>query len=440
MKPTGLMLATGVLVVLGGTVWYFNKHPKVETPATPPSPKVLSVPEDQIEAIRLAKTGSDPIVLKKLADKWVIAEPKQMPADQDAVKSLTGSLSSLGSDRLIDDHPASLTDFGLSTPGEEVDITKKGGAVDKLLIGSDTPSGSDTYVKLESKPAVYTVASSTKSSFDKAVNDLRDKRLMPFDSDKVTAVTVTSKGPAFSFGKNAQGEWQIVKPSPMRADASQADDLVRKLKDAKMDTAATDDAKKMDADFASGTNVGTATVTDNSGPYTITIHQAKDKTYYAKSSVVEGVYKLAGDLGDGLKDKDVDSFRNKKLFDFGFNDPSKLDLNGAVYQKSGDKWNGPSGLVDAGSVQSVIDKLRDLSATKFADKMAGSQVLAVAVTSGDKNKFEKLIINKAGDSFDAQRDGEPSVYVIESKSLEDLQKAISGIKPYVAPKTDTKKK
>jgi hypothetical protein len=96
--------------------------------------------------------------------------------------------------------------------------------------------------------------------------------------------------------------------------------------------------------------------------------------------------------------------------------------------------------VDAGSVQSVIDKLRDLSATKFADKMAGSQVLAVAVTSGDKNKFEKLIINKAGDSFDAQRDGEPSVYVIESKSLEDLQKAISGIKPYVAPKTDTKKK
>ena len=141
MKPTGLMLATGVLVVLGGTVWYFNKHPKVETPATPPSPKVLSVPEDQIEAIRLAKTGSDPIVLKKLADKWVIAEPKQMPADQDAVKSLTGSLSSLSSDRLIDDHPASLTDFGLSTPGEEVDITKKGGAVDKLLIGSDTPSG-----------------------------------------------------------------------------------------------------------------------------------------------------------------------------------------------------------------------------------------------------------------------------------------------------------
>jgi hypothetical protein len=434
MRPTGLMAATGVLVVLGGTVWYFNKHPKVDAPTTPPAPKVISMPEDQIEGLRIAKPGSDPIVLKKIADKWVIAEPKQMAADQDAVKTITSSLSSLSSDRLIDDHPASLNDFGLTTPTEEVDITKKGGTLEKLLLGSDTPSGSDTYAKLESKPAVYTVVSSTKSSFDKTLNDLRDKRLMPFNSDKVTAVTVTSKGPSFSFGKNAQGEWQIVKPSPMRSDPTQVDDLLRKLKDAKLDTEATP------ADFAGATNVGTATVTDNSGPYAITIHQAKDKTYYARSSAVDGIYKLAGDLGDGLKDKDVDSFRNKKLFDFGFNDPSKVDLNGVVYQKSGDKWNGPSGQVDSGSIQSVIDKLRDLSATKFADRMAGAQALALAVTSGDKNKFEKVVINKAGDAYDAQRDGEPSVYVLDSKAFDDLQKAISGIKPYQAPKTDTKKK
>jgi hypothetical protein len=72
--------------------------------------------------------------------------------------------------------------------------------------------------------------------------------------------------------------------------------------------------------------------------------------------------------------------------------------------------------------------------------MAGVQALALAVTSGDKNKFEQVVINKAGDAYDAQRDGEPSVYVLDSKTFDDLQKAISGIKPYQAPKTDTKKK
>ena len=116
LKPTGLLTATALLVVLGGTVWYFNKHPKApDTPATT-TPKILAIPEDQITDIRIAKTGQDPIDLKNPAGKWVIAEPKQMPADQDTVKSITGSLVTFNADRLIDDKPADLNSFGLATP------------------------------------------------------------------------------------------------------------------------------------------------------------------------------------------------------------------------------------------------------------------------------------------------------------------------------------
>ena len=49
---------------------------------------------------------------------------------------------------------------------------------------------------------------------------------------------------------------------------------------------------------------------------------------------------------------------------------------------------------------------------------------------------EKVTINKDGDDYDAQRDGDPPVYVLDAKTMDDLQKAISGIKPYQAPKTD----
>ena len=52
---------------------------------------------------------------------------------------------------------------------------------------------------------------------------------------------------------------------------------------------------------------------------------------------MEGVYKIASDVGDGL-DKSLDDFRNKKLFDFGFSDPSKVEIKTASYTKSGDKW------------------------------------------------------------------------------------------------------
>jgi hypothetical protein len=107
---------------------------------------------------------------------------------------------------------------------------------------------------------------------------------------------------------------------------------------------------------------------------------------------------------------------------------SKVDINGISYQKSSDKWMSGSTQYDAGTLQTVIDKLRDLSASKFSEKMSGMQTLTVGVTSGDKNRSEKATIDKDGTAYNAQRDGEPAVYVIDAKDVDDLQKAISGIK------------
>src|SRR5579863_411213 len=433
MKPGGLLTAVAVLVVLGGLVWWSNKHPSAGTASkTPPAPKLIAVDAKQIEGIKLAKSGSDPIELTKLADSWEIAKPSPMPADQDAVSMLTGSLATLNADRLIDDHPSSLNEFGLTSPAVEIDVTVKGGKTTKLLIGSDTPAGTGTYAKLESDPKVYTIPTYTKAGFDKTVNDLRDKRLLTFNQDKLTAVAITGKGGAtFEFGKNAQGDWQITKPKPMRADSLQVDDLIRKLKDAKMDlTSADSDAKAAAAQYASGQRVGTASVTDNTGTQNVEIHKgtdAKTPGYYAKSSAVTGFYKIAGDLGDSLG-RSVEDYRNKKVFDFGFNEVTKLDINGISYQKSTDKWMSGSTQYDAGTLQTVIDKLRDLSASKFSDKMAGMQTLAISVTSGDNHRSEKATIDKDAGSYNAQRDGEPAVYAIDAKDVDDLQKAISGIK------------
>ena len=112
----------------------------------------------------------------------------------------------------------------------------------------------------------------------------------------------------------------------MRADGSQVEDLIRKLKDAKMDASVSaEDAKKAATAFASGTKVAIATVADSSGTQQLEVRKVqhdKDKDYYAKSSAVEGVYKVTAELGDGL-DKKLDDFRNKKLFDFGFTDPEQ---------------------------------------------------------------------------------------------------------------------
>ncbi len=441
MKNKGLMVAIAVLAVLGGLMYWSDKkkaeeekHPTVAADAPP---KILTIPEDQIQGIRVEKRGGDIVAMSKASGKWELTDPKPLPADQDAANGVVQNLSSLSSDRLIEEKAGKLDAYGLTSPAEKVIVTQKNGKVDALLIGDDSPTGSGVYAKLANDPRVFTIATFVKTGLDKSAKDLRDKRLLHFNTDKLTRVEVTAKGAPFEFGKNGQNEWQVVKPSAMRADGQQVDELVRKLKEAKMDpNVSEEDTVKAQKAFAAGTKVGTVTTADSSGTETLEIRKDKDKTYYAKSSAVDGIYKMPADFGDGI-DKAVDDFRNKKLFDFGFTDPTQVAVGAQVFQKSGEKWMSGGGQMDSASVQNVIDKLRDLAATGFAAKAAGEQFVALSATAN--NKAERVSVTKQGSDYFATREGEPAVYQLDAKAVDDIQKAAGAVKPFAAPKATPKK-
>jgi hypothetical protein len=444
VKPNGLLVAVVILAAIGGGVYWSNKHKadQAKKPAATATeaPKILTIPEDQFKEIRITRNGVEPTVISKVGDTWQITAPKPLPADQDAIAAMVTTLSALTADRVVEDKPGNLAPFGLAPAKEQIVVTKKNGNTATLDLGDDSPVGAGTFAKLAGDSRVYIIPAYTKAAFDKTGNDLRDKRLLTFNADKLTSLQLQAKGHSVEFGRNAQSDWAIVKPKPLRADGSQVDDLLRKLKDAKMDASIpAEDAKKAQAAYASGTKVASIAVTDSSGTQTMEVRKDKDKNYYAKSSAVEGVYKIPGDLGDAL-DKSVDDFRNKKLFDFGFNDPTRVQTASATYQKAGEKWFSGSGEIDAISVQGLIDKLRDLSATKFAEKGGGVPVFQAAVTASDSRntpRTEKVTVTKLADAYYAAREGEPGIYEVDSKTVEDLQKAASSVKP--AAKAPNKK-
>jgi len=95
--------------------------------------------------------------------------------------------------------------------------------------------------------------------------------------------------------------------------------------------------------------------------------------------------------------------------------------------------------MDNASVQNLIDKLRDLSAAKFADKGGGDQVFTATVTSNSGKRVETATITKQGDQYFAKRENEPSIYALDSKAVDDLKAAAAGVKEQ-APSAPAKKK
>jgi hypothetical protein len=441
MKPRRLLVAALLLVLLFAFWKFYKPAPKEDsTKASETSPKILALAEADIVKISLKKKDSDEVVIaKNAAGKWEITAPKALSADQEAVSGVLSTLASLNGDRVIEDKASDLAQYGLSAPAFEVNIVAKSGRTTKLLIGDDIPTGGGAYVRVDGDPRVLTLTSSNKTSIQKTPDDLRDKRLLTVDSDKISRVelNVQTRGKAQSieFGRN-KDEWQILKPKPMRADNLLVGELVRKAQDAKMDTTVSaDDAKKAASAFASGTPVATVKLTDASRTQELQVRKSKDD-YYAKSTAVEGVYKVANDLGTGL-DKSLDDFRNKKLFDFGFSEPSKIEMHDKLvaysFTKSGEDWSSSGKKMDPTSVQSFIDKLRDLSASSFVDTGFTTPTIDVTVTSNDGKRVEKVLISNNGGKYVAKRDNEPSLYELDSKTVADLATAANDVKPPAPP-------
>ncbi len=355
------------------------------------------------------------------------------------VSSMLSTLSSLSSERLIEEKAGNLADYGLAQPALEVEVTEKDNKTQKVLIGDNTPTGNAVYVALAGDPRVFTLASYNKTSLDKSAKDLRDKRLLVFEQDKLSRVELTAKKQVIEFGRN-KDQWQIVKPKPLRADDSKVQELIRKLGDAKMDLSATDDdQKKAAAAFNSGTSVAIAKLTDASGTEELQVRKNKDD-YYAKSTAVEDVYKVGNDLGTAL-DKAVDDFRNKKLFDLGFTDPEKIEFHdGAkVYflTKGGSDWfSGDGKKVDSIGAESFVEKVRDLAASKFVESGFSTAELAVTAASNGGKTVEKILISKDGDHYVAERDGEPALYQLDPVVVTGLEKAAQDMKPAVEPKPE----
>ncbi len=452
MKIRGLIVASFVFFILTGVLYWSDHHKPAANAAkasadTPPA--ILKLDASAITRLDLEKKNAKPIVLTKVGSgEWRITEPQPFGADQTEVSGIVSTLSSLNSQRLVEDKAADLKTYGLDQPALQLDITEKDNKTQKLLIGDDTPTGGAMYAMLAGDPRVFIMASYSKTSVDKSLNDLRDKRLLTVNPDKISRIELVRKGQDIEFGRN-KDEWQILRPKPLPADSSQVNELARKLTDARIDLNGSD-TKDVTSAFAHGVPLATVKVTDESGTQELQIRKTNgtkanasktqagqsagqnNDAYYAKSSAVEGVYKINSELGPAL-DKGVDDFRNKKLFNFGFADPNKVELHIAskayFLTRSGEDWWQDGKKMDAAVMQSLISNLRDLTADKFLNSGFSNPTIDVAVTSDDGKRVEKVSIAKFNDGYVAERDNDSSLYHLNSSTVDDLQKAADQIKP-----------
>jgi hypothetical protein len=439
MKIRQLVIAAVVLAALAATLYWSNRRkPTEDANAAAGAPvKIFSLNRDDVSKVEIKKKGGDDVVVSKAGpDNWKITSPQSLNADQVQISTVLSTLSVIDADRVIEEKAGDLKIYGLAEPFLAVSATTSTGAPQSLLIGDDTPAGSSVYAMHAGDPRVFTVSSYTKTSLDKGVKDLRDKRLLPVDFEKVSSVELTGPKLSLTLGSD-NGQWAIHNPKDIRGDSSKLEGIVTMLRSATMDPSAPDeDRKKAASAFSTGSPLGTVKVAEPSGSYQLQIRKNKD-AYYGKSTAMEGAYKIANELGETMG-KNLDDFREKKLLDLAGGEPGKIEMHSGpksyFLTRSGEDWWSDGKKMDPISVEAFLSAIRQLSATKFASSGFSNPAVTLTATSMDGKRVENIRIAKDGARAIAKRENDPLLYEFDAKSIDEMQKSADEMKIFEAPK------
>jgi hypothetical protein len=155
--------------------------------------------------------------------------------------------------------------------------------------------------------------------------------------------------------------------------------------------------------------------------------------YYARSSSVPGTFKVAESLGKGMV-KTLADFQNKKLFDFGFDEPTKVEWKSKEstisFQKTGSDWLSNGRVMDSVGVQNVIDKLRALSAARVDDVAASAATIDLTVAA---TATETVQLAPAGSDYIGRRGQEPTLYRIDGATIATLRQAFVDVQEAPLP-------
>lgn len=452
MKPFRTTIALAAIFLLLGGFYYYQA--KREKPAEDQRKKLFTIADKDVQGLALTKADQT-IRVERQGEAWKLLTPVEAPGDATAITGLLFSITGARIERLIEERPASLKDYGLERPGLTVTVEVKGGSAPLgLRLGDKNPSGTWVYAQRDGDPAVFLLPGTLQTELDKTVTDLRDKTLLAFDTDKVVRLTLDTGKTAIEASKD-KGTWTLQAPVKAKADADEVTGLLRRLRYAK--------AK----DFVSGRGPALdrpdLTIRlwekDAKEPKVVRLvrgkspDQAKAKpaattpeTLYALAEPGQGVVTLDPNLLKDL-DKTPLELRDRRLFVFENKDIAKIRLEvpghpdkSFTLERSGEKWNlGEPKLGEAQDlkVSDILWALRNLRFQQIVDEAGKGDAatgldkpqLTVHLTKTDGSALPSLLIGRTEkDQVYAKLQGAPPVYTLESRFLNDLPKDAAALK------------
>lgn len=200
-KTVKMILAVAVLAVCcgayAGVKTYVSHQEQKESEAeSEENTSVFTASADDIKSLDFMVDDTETTFEKK-DDSWVKKDDTDFPVNQSTLDSAASSVTSVESDRVLEDVD-DLAEYGLDSPANIIKIVTKSEDEDgddttaTLYVGDENSSTSQYYVRKDDEKTVYLVDSSCVEPFTKTLYDYAQMEDFPAISstDTITKISV----------------------------------------------------------------------------------------------------------------------------------------------------------------------------------------------------------------------------------------------------------
>jgi len=225
-RTTGILFL--VALALGAFVWFYQVQGEDRRREAEEEAKRLfpGIEQDDIRAIAFRTTDGHDVRLEFREEGWVLTEPLEFPADETGLSGMASALAQLASEAQIEDAQA-LSVYDLDESARVVRF-ETAGEEHAVRFGKKTPVGGNTYAAVEGEQRVYTVPSYRATSFERTLDDLRERRVLRFDRTGVDRVVVEWAETRVALERRDTG-WWLAAPLEGPADEKTVEDLLADL-------------------------------------------------------------------------------------------------------------------------------------------------------------------------------------------------------------------
>ena len=372
-----------------------------------------------------------------------MAAPEATDADVTEASSLATNIASLEQTRVVDENASDLAPYGLAEPKIKIAFKAEGGKSGEVHLGDKTPTAGDVYAVMPGTKKVFLVSSFLETTFDKKPFDLRDKRVVKFERDKVDALELTRGNDSIRMTRK-DSEWKVDKPIAGRGDYSHD----RRAAHAAVHRRHVRDRRQQRRPTSRSTgSIGRASRSRSgagSSQAVLEIGNARRQAVRARQVAADGVH-ARHDAGRRPQEAvrpvpQEGPVRVAALLDGQGAGHARTDGGAKTWEFSkikrdnADVWQvAPEGgqAVDADrpKLDDLLNKLTDLKMGALVDgtKPTGlnAPILTVSV-SYDNGKFERVKVGRAGGQAYGNREGEQATGEVAADSLKAALDAIDG--------------